>query len=637
MNSDMFKLHMSQNWLMLLTSLICLFMIWGIVKVTNATKPELEISRGVEYLVDVNHQFDSSSVQSLTEDSWQVVRDDLLSFGLSDAPHWLKFKLGKLDQLEPWLLEIDYALLDKIDIWFITEQGALGEFHTGDTLPFRSRQIKHEKYLFVVPKSDEALNVLLRVQSHSALKLPIRLWQEQAYLVASGEHSIVMGLFFGFLTAMALSNFFLFITTRLNTFLVYSGYVTFLALTLATLHGIGYKYLWPDNIWLQDHAIAIFANATIYLVIIFTDLILSVKTHSPQVSKCMRISAAVFLFNLFISLFIPYEIFIKFFLVMIILVVFLIYGVSTWLWIKGERLARFYTIAWTALLFSGFVASLDNLNLLKLDVPSHYLLMLGATIETFLLALVMALSYNQQRQDSFDAQELALSKERQVRAAQEKLLMLQEEAKEELEYKVQERTLELEITLRELSESNRELEEKNTLDSLTGIRNRRHFDKKYQAEVRRSRREHTELSVVILDIDHFKKINDEYGHLVGDECIKAVARIMAEHVKRPSDDVCRYGGEEFTFILPNTDQAGASQLVECVRAKIENTPIASAGGNINMTISAGICTGVMRPEQQENALLDAADQCLYQAKKAGRNRVCATYLPVDKVVNQDNL
>jgi diguanylate cyclase (GGDEF)-like protein len=635
MNSDMFKLHVSQNWLMLLIGLICLLMIWGIVNVSNTTKPELEISRGVEYLVDVNLEFDSSSIQSLAEDKWQVVQDEQLSFGLSSSPHWLKFNLGKLDQLEPWLLEIDYALLDKVDIWFITQQGVLGEFHTGDTLPFRSRQIKHEKYLFPVPNSIEATEVLLRVQSHSALKLPIRLWQEQAYLVANGEHSIVMGLFFGFLTAMALSNFFLFITTRLKTFLVYSGYVTCLALTLATLHGIGYKYLWPDNIWLQDHAIGIFANATIYLVIIFTDMTLCVSTHSPRVSKFMRLSAAISLFALLLSLFIPYGIFIKFFLVMIILVVILIYGVSTWLWIKGERLARFYTIAWTALLFSAFVASLDNLSLVKLGLPSHYLLMLGATIETFLLALVMALSYNQQRQDNFNSQALALSKERQARAAQEKLLALQEEAKEELEYKVQERTLELEITLRELSESNRELEEKNTLDSLTGIRNRRHFDKKYQAEVRRSRREQTELSVVILDIDHFKKINDEYGHLIGDECIKSVARIMAENVKRPSDDVCRYGGEEFTFILPNTDQAGARQLVERVRMKIEDTPIVSPAGAIKMTISAGICTGVMLPEQKENVLLDAADQCLYQAKKSGRNRVCASYLAVDQTVNQD--
>lgn len=635
MNSDMFKLKVSQNWLMFMISMLCILGIFGIVKISNTTQPERSISRGVEYYVDVNQNLNISTISALAKDAWKLEQGNALSFGMSDSPYWFKFSLGNLDNKEPWLLEVDYALLDKINIWFLTEQEVLGEFHTGDTLPFRSRQIKHEKFLFPVPQTEQALMVVIKAQSHGTLKLPIKLWQEQAYLVANGENSISMGLFFGFMAAMALSNFFLFVTTRLKTFLVYSGYVGFLALTLATLHGLGYKYLWPNNIWMQAHAVAIFANATIVLAVIFTDLTLNVKSHSRLVSKCLRIGSGIFLFNLIVSLFVPYEIFIRVFLIMLIAVVLLIYGVGIWLWVKGERLARFYTIAWTALLVSGLIASLDNLNLLTLGIPYHYLLMLGATIETVLLALVLALSYNYQRQERFDAQESALNNERQARAIQEKMLLLQQEAKDDLEYKVQERTLELEITLRELSETNRELEEKNTIDSLTGIRNRLHFDKKYQAEVRRSRREQTELSLVILDIDHFKKINDQYGHLVGDECIKFVARVLADHVKRPSDDVCRYGGEEFTFILPNTPQQGAVQLVEAVREKIASTPVNTVSGSINMTISAGICTGIMQADQTEKVLLDTADQCLYQAKNSGRNKVCSSYLTHQQEANQD--
>ena len=99
-------------------------------------------------------------------------------------------------------------------------------------------------------------------------------------------------------------------------------------------------------------------------------------------------------------------------------------------------------------------------------------------------------------------------KERMARQAQDEMLKVKEEAQDELEYKVQERTLELEIALRELSETNRELEKKNTTDALTDIRNRHYFDKKYLAEVRRSRREQTELTVAMIDVDHFKSIND---------------------------------------------------------------------------------------------------------------------------------
>jgi diguanylate cyclase (GGDEF)-like protein len=208
------------------------------------------------------------------------------------------------------------------------------------------------------------------------------------------------------------------------------------------------------------------------------------------------------------------------------------------------------------------------------------------------------------------------------------MLVLQENATEDLEYKVQERTLELEIALRELSETNHELQEKNTLDALTGIRNRSYFDKKYQAEVRRSRREKTQLSIVMMDIDHFKNVNDQYGHLVGDECIKSVAQTLNNALKRPSDDVCRYGGEEFALILPSTDLEGALVLVEQLRAEIEKTTIQADDVSINITISAGVGTAIADLNQPEDNILALADKQLYTAKNAGRNNVQGSHLDI---------
>jgi diguanylate cyclase (GGDEF)-like protein len=415
---------------------------------------------------------------------------------------------------------------------------------------------------------------------------------------------------------------------------MYAGYVIFFGLTLSALQGLGYRYIWPNSSWLQQHAVGIFANLAVWLSILICDLLLNVRAFNTTLSKFLKISAYVFLFGLIISLFIPLQVFIKVFLLMLCVNGVLILTVAIWLWAKGLAIAGYYTLAWAVLFASSFAVSLDILNIINLDLPAYYLLMLGAGIETVLLALILAISHNQQHQALLNTQAALLSKERQAQRAQEDMLALQEGNTEELEYKVQERTLELEVALRELSETNRELQEKNTLDALTGIRNRRYFDKKYQAEVRRSRREQTQLSVVMMDIDHFKNVNDQYGHLVGDECIKTVANIIKNALKRSSDDVCRFGGEEFAIILPNTDLEGALLLVEQLRAKIEKTTIQVEDVSIIITISAGIGTAIADLNQPEDIILALADKQLYSAKNAGRNNVQGRHL--DLTQQQDH-
>lgn len=195
------------------------------------------------------------------------------------------------------------------------------------------------------------------------------------------------------------------------------------------------------------------------------------------------------------------------------------------------------------------------------------------------------------------------------------------EEKDELESKVQERTLELNIALQELEEANKELQEKNTLDELTGLYNRRFYDQKILAEYRRSRRNLTPLSLVVIDIDHFKKVNDSYGHLAGDECLVAVSACLKLCLRRSSDIIFRYGGEEFCIILPETDSKGALALAEELRENIERCEINYHGITINLTISCGTSTYLQQKNVQPEQLFAAADQALYQAKNNGRNQV----------------
>jgi len=195
------------------------------------------------------------------------------------------------------------------------------------------------------------------------------------------------------------------------------------------------------------------------------------------------------------------------------------------------------------------------------------------------------------------------------------------EQQEQLEQMVQERTLELHIALQELEEVNRELAEKTTLDELTGLFNRRCYDQKILAEHRRSRRNLTPLSLIVIDIDHFKNVNDTYGHIAGDTCIVWIADKIKQCLGRSSDIGCRYGGEEFCIILPETDAKGAIALAEQLRALIFAEKVHFEEKIIPLTISCGVSTY----EQQKNILPEqifaAADKALYVAKDSGRNQV----------------
>ncbi|MGK0383069.1 MAG: diguanylate cyclase (GGDEF)-like protein [Flavobacteriales bacterium] len=624
---------LSRTWLLLIIIIFCTSVIFAVSNFSSTIRPAYTVVGDIEHLVDTNKQYSIASILGTPDNIWRQYNQDLTELEMSNELHWFRFSLRNTDSAQSRLLEIDNASLDIVNLWFIRNNKVLEEYQVGDYLPFSQRIIEHENFLFPVPTNGEDLSVYVSTYSEGVMRLPLNIWQQQDYLKFSSKNSLIMGGFFGLMLAMGLSNLFFFITTRSPTFLVYAGYVMFLGLTLSALEGLGYHYIWPNSPWLQQNSVVIFASLTVWLSIIFCDLLLNVRAYNTLLSKLLNIIAFAFLLNLIISLLVPLQVFIQVFLMMLCGSGIFILSVSIWLWIKGLTIARYYTLAWAFLFIGGFAVSLDTLNIISFDLPYYYLLMLGAGIEALILALILAISHNQQHQTLISTQAELLIKEQQAQHTQKGMLAFQENLTRELECKVQERTLELEVALRELSETNYNLQEINTLDALTGIRNRSFFNKKYQAEVRSSQREKTQLSVVMIDIDHFKNINDQYGHLVGDECIKTIATIFEKTLKRPSDDVCRYGGEEFAFILPCTDLEGALFLVEQLRVTIEKTSIHVDDVSVNITFSAGIGTAIADITQPEDSILALADKQLYAAKNAGRNNVQGNHL--DPIQQQD--
>ncbi|OGT22320.1 MAG: diguanylate cyclase response regulator [Gammaproteobacteria bacterium RBG_16_57_12] len=188
---------------------------------------------------------------------------------------------------------------------------------------------------------------------------------------------------------------------------------------------------------------------------------------------------------------------------------------------------------------------------------------------------------------------------------------------------------ELQDLQKKLEESNRKLEESNkilhglsVLDGLTGISNRRHFDEMLEQEWGRAVRDCKNISLILLDIDYFKKFNDNYGHQMGDECLQQVANCLSRSLKRTSDALARYGGEEFVVILPDTDAAGAVTIAEKLRSCIDTMNLTHeySGVSDHVTISLGVATMSPNHGMQSKELVSKADEALYAAKKNGRNR-----------------
>ncbi len=213
----------------------------------------------------------------------------------------------------------------------------------------------------------------------------------------------------------------------------------------------------------------------------------------------------------------------------------------------------------------------------------------------------------------------------QLERSREQLLEELKRLNQELERRVAERTRELEETNHQLQQRTRELERLALTDPLTGLFNRRAMDELARFELKRHARYPSPLSIGLIDVDHFKRVNTEYLHTGGDEVLKGLARLLAGSL-REVDSLGRMGGEEFLVIARETGEDGAVHLAERIRATVAATPISHEGHAISITVSIGVAVAEVGVPTTQQALYEAAASALARAKQAGRNRVVTTRL-----------
>jgi len=211
-----------------------------------------------------------------------------------------------------------------------------------------------------------------------------------------------------------------------------------------------------------------------------------------------------------------------------------------------------------------------------------------------------------------------------LRRQQQQLQIQNRQLQEEIQ-----RRKEIEAALQrsqtELQKANTELYRLAHLDGLTHVANRRRFDEYIDREWRRLAREKRPLSLIMCDVDYFKPYNDHYGHQMGDDCLRAIARAISDALKRPADLAARYGGEEFAILLPNTPLEGAIAVAEDISRSVRHLEIPHPHSQIGaiVTLSFGVGSQIPRSENHPSTLIDLADRALYRSKQNGRDRVTA--------------
>lgn len=574
------------------------------------------VARDLRFLRDDSAALGLEQVQALPASAWRRNDATVFSRGYSAAAWWLRFDLSRRDiGRERELLEIAYPVLDHVDVWVMQQGQLLAHYRMGDKLPFASRPIAHR--FFLVPlqmRPLETYTVLLRVRTSSSVQVPLTLWDESAYVAHDQYRLMAEGLYFGSMLVMVLYNFFVFLVIRERNYFYYVMYVLSILLFVASLNGVAFQFLWPQATTWNDEAILLMLSGTVFFGTLFTQRFLHLPEHLPRLVPAMRGLAVAALLLMLAAFQFDYDVLIRLTIVVAASACLAALAASAIRWRQGDRTARVYTLAWSAMLGGGVVLAFSKFHLLPDNSFTENAMQVGSALEVVLLSFALAERINEEKRLRFNAQQDALESERRTRHAQAEALDAQRQANETLERRVQERTVALE-------DANRRLAELSATDQLTGLKNRRHLDALLHEEFQRCFRYGRPIALLLLDIDHFKRFNDSYGHVVGDECLRAVAGALRQAVRAEVDRLARYGGEEFCVVLPETDAEGARVVAERIRVAVESLQFRVGGELVPVTVSVGVAAMVPAGVEEAQLLVLTTDKALYEAKAAGRNRV----------------
>jgi len=565
---------------------------------------QLDLAPSMRYVHDLSAQGDlAAALRWLDEGRFQPLPGGRTSLGFQDGAYWLHARVINRDNPETrWLLVQHYSLSDRIDVHVRHTDGRVVSRAGGDHVPFDARSIRyrHPNFLLDLPRG-EPVDVFVRVRSESSMQLPLSLLTIRAFAETTRDAQFVIGAYYGILLALFFYNMALWLSLRDASYFWYLVHLSAFGLVLFTLNGLGFEYLWPQSTWLNDRMVPLTTCLAQIGMQQFARVFLGLRERWPRGDR-VGLALIVFFALLGIaSIWLPYRIATPVAGAAVLVSIAWIAVASIVMVRRGYAPARLFLLAWAMFLLGTGLFVAVAFGLAPKNFFTEYGVQIGSALEMLLLSIALGHRYAQ------------------FRAQNERIAG---DAKEQLEHKVQQRTAELRSALVQLEDAHARLRESSQRDALTGLHNRSHFRDRFDALLRQAREHRRPLSLLMIDLDNFKSINDRYGHLIGDECLRWAARTLG-HALRPHQDalLARFGGEEFVVVLPGLDLTAATRVAEDLLQHLRDAPFRSGSYEITVTSSIGVHAVGTPTFTGIDPLLQLADQALYRAKAAGRDCV----------------
>lgn len=529
-----------------------------------------EFSRHIDLLEDAKGDLSLDQVAQSTFTPGSLAAANV---GFTSSVWWARVTFRNLGSREREIfVRQTYPLIDYLDVY---EQTAPNEWRihkTGDRRPFAARDIAHRDFVFPVHVPSQGERVLyLRYQSQGPIDISLSLFSSPELLESLSREQLAYGIYYGCVVMLLVWSSLVFIAVRDKAFLAYFAYVGTFGLYMLIHNGLAYQYLWPESPRWGNTSLVALINIALFAGLQFSRMILRAKEVTPRLDLAARGLQMVAAILLLAAPFVPYSTIIAPVagLVLIGVVFMLTMGIAAM--VLGSRPARYYVIAWSSFLCGSVIFLLKTFGVLPHTFFTQNGWQIGSLLEMILLSMTLSTRMN-------------------------------------------------------------ELQHQSRTDPLTLLGNRRLFDDRLPQEFVIARQEQKALSLLVLDIDHFKGYNDRHGHACGDRAIKAVANALRKFARKPSV-ACRYGGEEFTVILPGIDCQTAAVMSERLRRTVEET----LNGDLAITISVGYACLTRGDFENADKFFEAADSALYRAKQQGRNCVVAFHASLEPAQEQERL